>query len=178
MTDGRGGRGTGDKYFTLRRTKEPISERADITLKISMFVTAEKERRMFRIFFLSSFPVPAILSKDSKSSSRPWKLWPKDSSIKERWPFQPALCKSLLIPASLGWILSEKKGDRRHCKRQIQILYCWWFFKATNKVQFFEFPPLWGRTTDDVSYQTLSITHLLFQFFTLTNRPRSQLFLI
>ena len=35
--------------------KETILERADFALQLLMFVTAEKERRMFIIFFLSSF---------------------------------------------------------------------------------------------------------------------------
>ena len=35
--------------------KETTFERADYTLQLSMFVTAEKERQMFKIFFLSSF---------------------------------------------------------------------------------------------------------------------------
>ena len=35
--------------------KETILERADFTLQLLMFVTAEKEREMFTIFFLSSF---------------------------------------------------------------------------------------------------------------------------
>ena len=37
------------------RTKETTLERADFTFQLSMFVTAEKERQMFIIFFLSSF---------------------------------------------------------------------------------------------------------------------------
>ena len=36
-------------------TKETVLERADFTLQLLMFVTAEKERRMFIIFFLSIF---------------------------------------------------------------------------------------------------------------------------
>ena len=35
--------------------KETTLERADFTLQLLMFVTAEKERRMFTIFSLSSF---------------------------------------------------------------------------------------------------------------------------
>ena len=35
--------------------KETTLERADFTLQLLMFVTAEKERRIFTIFFLSSF---------------------------------------------------------------------------------------------------------------------------
>ena len=35
--------------------KETKLERADFTLQLLMFVTAEKGRRMFIIFFLSSF---------------------------------------------------------------------------------------------------------------------------
>ena len=35
--------------------KETTLERADFALQLLMFVTAEKERRMFMIFFLSSF---------------------------------------------------------------------------------------------------------------------------
>ena len=35
--------------------KETILERADFNLQLLMFVTSEKERRMFIIFFLSSF---------------------------------------------------------------------------------------------------------------------------
>ena len=35
--------------------KETTLERADFALQLSMFVTAEKEREMFIIFFLSSF---------------------------------------------------------------------------------------------------------------------------
>ena len=37
------------------RAKETTLERADFTLQLLLFVTAEKERRMFTIFFLSSF---------------------------------------------------------------------------------------------------------------------------
>ena len=37
------------------RGKETTLERADFVLQLSMFVTAEKEREMFTIFFLSSF---------------------------------------------------------------------------------------------------------------------------
>ena len=37
------------------KSKETKLERVDFTLQLSMFVTAEKERRMFTIFFLSSF---------------------------------------------------------------------------------------------------------------------------
>ena len=40
---------------SLADTKETTLERADFTLQLLMFVTAEKERRMFTIFFLSSF---------------------------------------------------------------------------------------------------------------------------
>ena len=36
-------------------TKEITLERADFTLQLSMFATAEKEGEMFMIFFLSSF---------------------------------------------------------------------------------------------------------------------------
>ena len=36
-------------------SKETTLERADFTLQLLVFVTAEKERRMFTIFFLSSF---------------------------------------------------------------------------------------------------------------------------
>ena len=36
-------------------SKETTLERADFALQLSMFVTAEKEREMFTIFFLSSF---------------------------------------------------------------------------------------------------------------------------
>ena len=42
-------------FTTLMSTKENTLERADFTLQLSMFVTAEKERRMFIIFFLSIF---------------------------------------------------------------------------------------------------------------------------
>ena len=35
--------------------KETTLERADFALQLLMFVTEEKERRMFTIFFLSSF---------------------------------------------------------------------------------------------------------------------------
>ena len=44
-------------------TKETAFQRADFTLQLLMFVTVEKERRIFIIFFLSSFGqlVPAIL---------------------------------------------------------------------------------------------------------------------
>ena len=35
--------------------KETTLERADFALQLSMFVTAEKEREKFIIFFLSSF---------------------------------------------------------------------------------------------------------------------------
>ena len=35
--------------------KETTFERADFTIQLSMFVTEEKERQMFIIFFLSSF---------------------------------------------------------------------------------------------------------------------------
>ena len=37
------------------KTKQTTLERADFTLQLSMFVTTEEERRMFIIFFLSSF---------------------------------------------------------------------------------------------------------------------------
>ena len=37
------------------RGKETTLERADFALQLSMFVTAEKEREMIIIFFLSSF---------------------------------------------------------------------------------------------------------------------------
>ena len=40
---------------TLLDTKETKLERADFNLQLLMFVSAEKERRMFIIFFLSSF---------------------------------------------------------------------------------------------------------------------------
>ena len=36
-------------------SKETTLERADFTLQLSMLVTAEKERELFIIFFLSSF---------------------------------------------------------------------------------------------------------------------------
>ena len=36
-------------------TKETTLERADFALQLSMLVTAEKEREMFIIFFLSNF---------------------------------------------------------------------------------------------------------------------------
>ena len=36
-------------------TKETTLERNDFALQLLMFVTAEKERRMFIIFFLSNF---------------------------------------------------------------------------------------------------------------------------
>ena len=35
--------------------KEITLERADLTFQLLMFVTSDKERRMFIIFFLSSF---------------------------------------------------------------------------------------------------------------------------
>ena len=41
--------------FTLVAGKETTLERADFTLQLSMFVTAEKERELFIFFFLSSF---------------------------------------------------------------------------------------------------------------------------
>ena len=59
--------------------KETTLERADFTLQLLMFVAAEKERRMFTIFFLSSFlshVVPKDSSKDRLSASRPRKLRP------------------------------------------------------------------------------------------------------
>ena len=37
------------------KRKETTLERADFALQLSMFVTAEKEREMFIIFFLSIF---------------------------------------------------------------------------------------------------------------------------
>ena len=40
--------------ISLGQTKETTLERADFTLQLSMFVTAEKERRMFIIFFPST----------------------------------------------------------------------------------------------------------------------------
>ena len=36
-----------------KENKETTLERADFTLQLFMFLTAEKERRMFIIFFLS-----------------------------------------------------------------------------------------------------------------------------
>ena len=39
----------------LAHNKETTLERADFTLKLLMFVTAEKEGRMFVLFFLSIF---------------------------------------------------------------------------------------------------------------------------
>ena len=54
------------KDRSLPESKETTLERADFTLQQLMFVTAEKERRLFIIFFLSSHflstVVPAILS--------------------------------------------------------------------------------------------------------------------
>ena len=59
---------------TPERTKETKLERADFTLQLLMFVTAENERRMFIFFFffqfLSAF-VPAVISKGRLSASRP-----------------------------------------------------------------------------------------------------------
>ena len=49
----------------MGKTKETTLERADFTLQLLMFVTAEKERELFTIFFFSSFlsaVVPTILS--------------------------------------------------------------------------------------------------------------------
>ena len=40
-------------FFSI--IKETTLERADFTLQLLMFVTAEKERRMLKNFFLSSF---------------------------------------------------------------------------------------------------------------------------
>ena len=42
-------------FFLLKYSKETTLERADFTLQLLMFVTAEKEGQMFLIFFLSSF---------------------------------------------------------------------------------------------------------------------------
>ena len=39
----------------LLLSKDTTLERADFTLLLSMFVTPEKERQLFIIFFLSSF---------------------------------------------------------------------------------------------------------------------------
>ena len=54
--------------------KETILERAEFTLQLLMFVTAEKERRMSTNFLSLQFltaVVPAVLSKDRLSASRP-----------------------------------------------------------------------------------------------------------
>ena len=52
----------------------------------------------------------------------------------------------LFCPASLGWILSEMKGDRRHVEREIQMLMV-----NLRKRR---------RTTADASYQTRIVTYL------------------
>ena len=46
------------------RCKETTLEKADFMFQPLIFVTAEKERRMFRIYFLSSFC--QLLSRDFK----------------------------------------------------------------------------------------------------------------
>ena len=59
--------------------KETTLERADFTLQLLMFLTEEKERRMFTIFFSLQFlsaVVPRDSSKDRLSASRPRKLRP------------------------------------------------------------------------------------------------------
>ena len=43
------------QQYGFTSTKETTLERADFTLQLLMFVTAEKERRMFTIYFLSIF---------------------------------------------------------------------------------------------------------------------------
>ena len=40
-------------FLCLRMVKETTLERADLAFQLLIFVTAEKERRMFIIFFLS-----------------------------------------------------------------------------------------------------------------------------
>ena len=55
----------GGDFYPLARSKETTLERPDFTLQLLMFVTAEKEREMFSIFFLLPFlsaVVPVILS--------------------------------------------------------------------------------------------------------------------
>ena len=42
-------------YLLLEHSKETTLERADFTLQLLMFVTAEKEGQMFIIVFLSIF---------------------------------------------------------------------------------------------------------------------------
>ena len=42
-------------FSPILESKEATLERADLTLQLLMFVTAEKERKLFIIFFLSSF---------------------------------------------------------------------------------------------------------------------------
>ena len=48
-------KGTQGQLSPLDIPKETTLERADFTLQLLMFVTVEKERRMFIFFFLSSF---------------------------------------------------------------------------------------------------------------------------
>ena len=45
----------GRDFYPLARSKETTLERPDFTLQLLMFVTAEKEREMFSIFFLLPF---------------------------------------------------------------------------------------------------------------------------
>ena len=57
---------------SVQSSKETKLERDDFTLQLLMFVTAEKERLMFIILFLSIFCqllFPRFLSKDRLSAS-------------------------------------------------------------------------------------------------------------
>ena len=65
----------------------------------------------------------------------------------------------LVCPASLGRILSEMKGDRRHSRAVNSNLYvvCWGFTKKMN------FPrALTSQNTADVSYQIYILAHLVY----------------
>ena len=62
----------------------------------------------------------------------------------------------LFCPASLGRILSETKGDRRHVEREIQMLMV--YLAGMSKK---EFPASqWRRTNADDYYQTWIFTYL------------------
>ena len=62
----------------------------------------------------------------------------------------------LFCPASIGRILSEMKGDRRHLEREIQMFMV--YLTGLSKI---EFPASqWRRTNADASYQTWIFTYL------------------
>ena len=68
----------------------------------------------------------------------------------------PGSCIFLFCPASLGRILSEMKGDRRHVQQEIQMLMV--HLAGLSKI---EFPASqWRRTNADAYYQTWIFTYL------------------